>query len=151
MMQLRKVTTQDIDILYQWANDVEVRRNAFSTDPIEYSSHVKWFESKLNSSNCEMYILVKDNTPIGQIRLDYCGNLAYIDYSIQKDFRNQGYGSLILNLVEDKIIDNKYDNIVLVALVKKHNLASCERFIQNGYDTTEYSDYFEFRKKLNKG
>lgn len=46
---LRKVTKDDIMLLYNWANDNEVRKNAFNSNYIDINVHKKWFEDKLNS------------------------------------------------------------------------------------------------------
>ena len=56
-LYLKKVEPTDVDLLYQWANDSEVRKNAFHTEPILYENHVKWFANVLADASMYQYIL----------------------------------------------------------------------------------------------
>ena len=44
---LRKATIEDMDLLFQWANDPVVRKNSFSTAEISYEEHTKWYHNLL--------------------------------------------------------------------------------------------------------
>lgn len=41
---LRKVKIEDLEILFDWANDSLVRTNSFSTKSITISEHKAWFQ-----------------------------------------------------------------------------------------------------------
>lgn len=147
MQYLRKVNISDIDMLFQWANDKDVRNYAFNTKKIEYSVHKDWFINRYKSEQCSIFILMDNDDSIGQIRLDYKKEKAYIDYSIQKKYRNRGFGTLILKLVEKELI-KRNKNLTLVAQVKKENSSSINRFEKLGYLCSEYPSYFEFHKEI---
>lgn len=44
-LTLRKATKQDVKTLYDWANDIDVRLNAFNQKNIEREQHLLWFKN----------------------------------------------------------------------------------------------------------
>jgi hypothetical protein len=70
-LKLRKVTQEDCELLWQWANGSIVRAASFSSEPIAWEDHIKWFNNKLISPNCYQFIgLNNEDVAIGQIRFD---------------------------------------------------------------------------------
>lgn len=147
-MELQAVTIDDMDLIYQWVNEIECRKNSFQTDKIPYEEHVKWFQSKLESSHCDMFLCYKDGLPIGQIRLDYDGEQAYISYSVAKEERGKGYGTLLLRLVEQRMQKEVGKVSILLAKVKKENIASQKKFEQLGYKKTGKESYILYTKEI---
>lgn len=143
---LREVTKEDMMLLYEWANDKEVRNNAFQTHTIDIEEHKKWFEKRLESDFCSMYIYMVDNKPAGQIRLEYEGNRGTIDYSIDKNYRGKGYGKHILELAEQKVKQFRTDIVYLFGEVKKENMPSRKKFKELEYEEVEVIKYI---KKIN--
>ena len=128
---LRKVTKDDIMLLYNWANDNEVRKNAFNINYIYINVNKKWFEDKLNSERCDMFIYMYHSKPIGQVRVDYDEkDIGYIDYSVADGYRGYGHGKNIIHLVEREVA---YKVVCLIALVKEDNIASKLVFEKNLY------------------
>lgn len=140
MVFLRKAEKTDIDLLFTWANDPVVRNNSFITDPIPYEDHVKWFNKMMDDSNVIQFILVDEDIPIGQIRLNVYGEEAEIGYSIGSEFRENGYGHRILQLVVQEIKKNYPEINKLIAKVKPDNKASNLLFSKEGY-SMDYSCY----------
>lgn len=146
---LRKATWEDMDLLYQWANDVEVRKSAFHTEQIPYQEHVDWFGRVMADTAVWQYVLCEDSKPIGQIRLNIKGDTAWIDYSICSDKRGFGYGSTILRLMEQQLAADKISHIVkLAGQVKCGNTASAKTFEKCGYEKKELAAYIEYTKVL---
>jgi len=125
---LRKANKKDAELLFKWANDKAVRKNAINTEKINWENHLKWFKSKLQSNNAHLYILEKNKTPIGQIRIDKLNNYWIIDYSIDKNYRGLGYGKLIVKLLINLNKDKSF-----IAQVKKENIASISIFEKIGF------------------
>lgn len=141
---LRQVTEKDMDLLYEWANDVTVRANAFSTEQISYADHERWFASKLQDEDTKIYIYVCEEKPVGQIRIHMEGDEATIDYSIDARYRRQGHGKQMLKQLE-QIVQEQYPQIKsLLAQVKRENKASKSVFAAGGYE----EEYIAYRKKL---
>lgn len=144
-LYLREVEKNDMDLLFEWVNDPEVRNNAFNSEMIPYENHVKWFEIMYQRKDVYMFIMCnEDNTPIGQIRLNVEDDNAIIDYSIDGDIRGMGFGANMLWLVIEKIQKEIPEIKRLVGQVKHENAASARAFEKCGFFMEEKEDYIEF-------
>jgi len=144
-LSLRNVNAADVDLLYEWANDSEVRKNAFHPEPIPYENHVKWFAKTLADASVHQYILYKGETPIGQIRLNVADGEALIDYSIAAQYRGKGYGCRLLDLVKKQIVFDKISDVIkLTGQVKYKNTASARAFEKCGFAKREMPDYIQY-------
>lgn len=153
---LRNATKDDAELLFSWANDMDVRRNAFCQEEITWEEHAQWFGRKLRDENCRIYIAcikmtyMSDSTretekPIGQIRLDVEDGRAQIDYSIAAQMRGQGYGTAMLKEMEYAA---DADIRWFTAQVKKSNPASVRVFEKCGFTVTADRDgYVELEKE----
>ena len=146
-LYLREATIEDRVLLYEWANDPEVRNSSFKTDPIEYEEHCKWFERIFVDDKELQYILMDGREPVGQARLSISDEVAEIDYSVAPAKRGIGYGSVIINLLKQKVFEELPNVKKLIAKVKPKNIASIYCFENNQfkekYQKYEYnmSDY----------
>ncbi len=147
---LRRAKIEDVEILFDWVNETEVRRNSFRTEMIEYKDHLEWYKRSLLSPNIYIFILSNGVDNIGQVRIICSENSAEIDYSVDKKFRGKGYGKKIIELLIVYLNENNSDIKVLEAQVKKVNSKSNKVFICNGFRLTEESqdNYYIFRKIL---
>ena len=140
MQFLRKATMNDMDLIFEWANDPVVRSNSFNSEPITYENHVEWFNRIMADNNVLQFILIDDEIPVGQIRLNIEGAEAEIGYSIAADYRGKGYGRRILQLIVEEVEKNHPEIKTLVAKVKPDNMASKKLFESEGYEM-KYSCY----------
>lgn len=145
---LRPVQIDDMDLIYQWANESECRKNSFHMGKISYEEHRKWFRSKLVSRKCDMFVACREETPIGQIRLEYEGEKAIISYSVAKDERGKGYAGVLLQLVEQEVKKQQINISILEGLVKEHNVASQRTFEKIGYGRQKKDGCYCYSKKL---
>lgn len=134
---LRKVKWEDMDLLYAWANDKEVRQNSFSSEPIAYPIHQKWFREKMQEENSHLFILCQEQQNIGMLRLDMEGKKAVISYSIAAEYRNMSYGEKLIFLAEQKVRQSFPEIELLMAKVKADNQASNRIFVKSGYEKKE--------------
>lgn len=126
-LKLRKINKEDCKILFEWTNDPSVRKNAFNTEPVKWEEHQKWFATKLQNENDEIFLFLKDGEPVGQIRFEKEEDYWKLSYSIAKEHRGHGLGKelveLGLNEVQGKV----------KAWVKKDNPASLKVFDRIGF------------------
>jgi RimJ/RimL family protein N-acetyltransferase len=146
-LTLRKATIDDMDMLYKWANDAEVRKNAFNSEHIPYEDHIKWFNNIMKDDTVLQLILSDKTAPIGQLRLNIEDDKAYIDYSISPDKRGFGIGKAMISLLIKKLSDS--DNIcnnvkTLVGQVKYENPASARVFEKCGFTRYDKAEYIEY-------
>lgn len=152
IINLRKVNGNDINLLYEWANDALVRKNSFNSNEIPLETHKKWFANSIESDNRELFIGEINKQPIGQIRIDIEKNFAKIGYSIAKKYRGNGYGKYLIQelilFIRNNESLNKRINF-LIGDVKKSNIASCKIFETLGFTKKEIDGKNRYEKEIN--
>ncbi len=135
-LYLRPATVDDARLIFEWANDPEVRGNSFNTDDILWDDHLAWFNRTLADESTLLFILMKDDAPVGQVRLANSDKWQ-ISYSIASVYRGQGYGKLILQLAENELVVEGHGGEKLYAEVKMDNIASQKIFTGLDYWMSE--------------
>jgi RimJ/RimL family protein N-acetyltransferase len=132
-LRLRVVREEDGHLLWEWANDPQVRAAAFSSEPIPWEQHRVWFASKMRDPNCR--ILVAQNEQglaIGQFRVDWrTEEDGDIDVSLTSECRGAGYGAVLIDLGVSSVFAERGKH--LHAFVKIENQASRRAFEQAGF------------------
>ena len=135
MLNFRMADKKDVDLLFHWSNDKAVRENSYNQNIIEYTDHVRWFNERLNSDLCSIYIFNNEsNNPVGQVRLekDVEKKQAFIGIIVGPDNRGKGYSS---EMIEKSSLDflKQNPNYKILAYVMKKNNASYSMLIKAGY------------------
>jgi UDP-2,4-diacetamido-2,4,6-trideoxy-beta-L-altropyranose hydrolase len=133
-VRLRRVREDDCRLLWEWANDPEVRAVSFSSESIPWEAHLRWFNAKLGNSGC-LLLIAEDSAgvPIGQVRFDVVRkNEAVISVSVDRENRGKGFGSTIIRLASQKLCDLTEINVIH-AYIKQNNEASFRAFMKAGY------------------
>lgn len=132
-LTFRPALYEDIDLLFKWANDPEVRKASFSQDEVEYSTHREWFKKKIESDNCKILIFTLNSIPIGEVRFELNqDNSAELSILIEKNFRGEGFASNILGIASDFGINQIKINTIF-AHIKLENKRSLKAFHKAGY------------------
>ena len=148
MLRLRLATQEDCDLLFEWANDVECRKNSFSQEKIGYDTHVRWFCTRLQDEKSDLFLAIENATEVGMLRLDYKQNQAIISYSVAAQERQKGYGGEILRLAEVYVREHKENIQTLIGEVKKENVTSMHKFEELGYEKQECEECIKYTKRL---
>lgn len=141
---LRPATENDTELYFEWANDMEVRANAFNSEPIVFYDHKKWFSAKLKSNDCYLFVLEGKTGSVGQIRFDKDQDIWMIDYSIASEYRGQGFGKTIVEFGIKRLIELK-GQCKIGALVKDSNPASLKVFRKLGFDEFVKDKIYSFQ------
>lgn len=128
-LSFRKANIGDAELLFNWTNDLEVRNNSLNTNMIAWDEHLTWLNVKLSSESCQLYVFMYDNTPIGQLRLDFIEDYCIVNYSVDSNYRGRGYGAQMIKVLVSDIASN----CLLKALVKSENLGSIKVFERAGF------------------
>ena len=133
-IQLRPAEADDATFLFQWANDPDVRKMSLSPDPILWESHQRWFNAKLASDACWMFVAVdKAGQPVGQIRFDVTEEgCAEVDVHTDPDRRGQGIGLQLILLGVQRLLENSSIDTV-TALIQCDNAGSRKAFERAGF------------------
>jgi UDP-2,4-diacetamido-2,4,6-trideoxy-beta-L-altropyranose hydrolase len=151
-LKLRRVRAEDRQMLWEWANDPEVRAASFSSDPIPWETHVAWFAEKIGGevkvgleepSSGNSLLLIGENygVPVGQIRFDVRQDKEWeVDVSIEKAKRGCGLASELIRqgveVLEKHVVSETNRDFRVHALVKAMNVASVKAFEQAGFKHT---------------
>lgn len=126
-LSLRDAKSTDIDLYFEWVNDPDGRANAIITNLISYEEHCIWFNRKLKSEGCFLWVLETKGIPIGQIRFEIEGQYVILSYFIDRNYRGRGFGMSIVRLGIYKLLQIDR-NLQIKAVVRKGNEASCKIF-----------------------
>lgn len=132
-IRLRAVQESDCRLLWEWANDPQLRTAAFSSSPIPWDQHQTWFARTMRDPECS--ILVAEDPggrAVGQFRVDWRSDQdGEIDVSVASQFRGSGYGAVLIDLGATSVLVKKGKR--LHAFVKVENQASRRAFEQAGF------------------
>ena len=141
-MNYQKATNDHLVFLWSLRNDLVTNKYSLVSGKVSFSEHKKWFLQNKK----KIYILANNNEPIGQIRLEKDKSDVLIDYAVAKNYRNKGYGSM---LIKDCLKNN--DNVQnFKAIVHKKNIASINIFKKLNFKIEEYiknKKFYLFSKK----
>jgi len=143
--RLDPVGLDDACLLWEWANDPEVRRHSFHPEPIPWENHLGWLRSRLAEPDSKFFIArTSSGEAIGQIRLQaQSPGQALIHLSAAPTWRGRGAGARMLQLAESAGFRR------LHARVKQDNTASLRMFEAAGFERMDENDgACQFQKNL---
>lgn len=70
MVELRTITSSDLNILYEWRNNKHIISLSASQNPVTFIEHSEWFNNIISGTTTKIFIILNDRVPIGQIRFD---------------------------------------------------------------------------------
>lgn len=96
ILNLRQALEEDAMTYFNWVNEPNVRENSFQSETIELEEHLNWFNKRIRSLTSFFFIAEISYKPCGQIRFDVEDNLAYVDISIDSNYRGQRIAPTII-------------------------------------------------------
>ena len=131
--RLRRTQPEDVDLLWQWANDADVRAASFSSNVITQERHREWFSTKLTDPNAVVLLAMDaNNSPAGVVRFDIEGQRALMSISLARGFRGKGYGKTVVELAVRELFQSTTATAI-DAYVKPMNDVSLHLFAQSGF------------------
>jgi UDP-2,4-diacetamido-2,4,6-trideoxy-beta-L-altropyranose hydrolase len=97
-LRLRPAQPADARLFHEWVNDAEVRRQSLRTEHVDWPAHLAWFEARLADGASRLFVLEAGDLPVGQIRFEFEGREARINYSVDALFRGRGWGRALVVL-----------------------------------------------------
>lgn len=132
-LRLRPATEGDSHLLWEWANDSQVRAASFSSEPISWNAHIEWFTQKLHEQGCWIWIAeVDEKQPVGQVRVDAQSAEPEIHISVAKGWRGHGLASQLIRQATQSFLESERRNR-LHAYIKPDNMASLRAFEKEGF------------------
>ncbi|MBU3131228.1 GNAT family N-acetyltransferase [Clostridium gasigenes] len=139
---MRRVEKKDFEVLFKWRNDEDVIKNSREGKGKNLEEFTKWFESEMNNKFSYMFILENKNEYIGQINFEIVKGESVINYSVDKNFRNRGFGKELVKYIEEFIYDNLEEVKKIAAYINTSNTSSIKIFESLGYTREIDGKYF---------
>ncbi|HEY9691119.1 MAG TPA: UDP-2,4-diacetamido-2,4,6-trideoxy-beta-L-altropyranose hydrolase [Oculatellaceae cyanobacterium] len=142
VLRLRAICEDDCHLLWEWANDPEVRKASFNSDFIPWKQHINWFTDKLNDPNYYIFIAIdQKNQLIGQVRFHIFNHQqAEVGISVAAAHRGYGYSSILIKTAVEKFY--KHTKIPTIhAYIKQHNYASIKAFEKANFQKIDLANY----------
>ncbi|MCW7493162.1 GNAT family N-acetyltransferase [Leptospira sp. 2 VSF19] len=148
---VRPATEDDCKLVFDWANEPEVRNASFHSEKIEWPEHTSWFLQKLKNPNSLILIFEVDGSSAGQIRFDknIDEDFFLISFLIDKKFRGNSLGKDLIAKGIDYLVTKMPTPLLCVGFVKKDNIASQRAFLKNEFQLVSESDVsLKFEKTI---
>ena len=153
-LTFRAASEEDCDWWLELRNEASVRENSFDTGIIDKDTHSKWFSAKLADPDEKLYVFMKGDSRVGQLRLSKSGDDALVSYAVCSEARGMGVGTAMIaracELAARELAGS--DGLMLKAEVKADNKASARIFEKCGFErsVSENGD-MAFRKPVAGG
>ena len=147
-LKFERAQQKDADLLFKWINDASVRAQSLSNHIITHTEHTSWFSKKLEDKNCYLYIVHKNDKPVGMIRFDVNDDECMISYLVDAVQRGEGVGAEIINKGIKKFVNESTFRGVICATVKTSNPASIKIFKRQGFERENDNNDLIYFKKL---
>ena len=132
IIAVRHAIVDDSLDLWHWRNDDLTRKMAINNDYIDYQNHKEWFNNRINSDDCKIYIGIYQDNKIGMVRFDLIENdSAKVSINLNYEFRGMKLSEDLLRVSIREFIKKK--KIKLIAEIIPENIASTKIFERNNF------------------
>lgn len=131
--------------IVEWAENSESRSRLNEMKALDN-------ECQFNEKNEKLFFLVADTNKLcygyAILKLDKIAELKKI--FIEPKFRNNGYGTILLNNVINWLIKNNYDEVIVKNHKKMNNFLEKQKFLknENGYELNNLMEYKKQEKTM---
>lgn len=137
-LELRPVSWDDVDLLFEWANDPVVRAMAFSNAPITRGDHENWLQARLTGGSGPHWIATLNGKPIGQVRFDGRGDDYEISVNLAKGARGLRLAAPLIIAGSRALVAETHGKATCYAQIKTSNRASLAAFEVANYTSAGY-------------
>ncbi|WP_373515396.1 UDP-2,4-diacetamido-2,4,6-trideoxy-beta-L-altropyranose hydrolase [Persicitalea sp.] len=131
-LQVRRATIGDMRTYFDWANELETRKNSLNQSPISWSRHRAWFTDRIADPGFAFYLFCLNDISVGQVRFGLVGGEATVSYSVDARYRGLGLGREMLSQAVARLVEET-DAVNVKGVVKDDNPASLATFEKIGF------------------
>ena len=105
---IRLATLADLALMHEWVNaDDSLKWKKDTKHKISKEEHAEWFQSRLADPVTQIWIILDDDAPSGQVRLEKKGDLVYAVIIRTKNFLLRKNGLKIKFFTNSVVLLNK--------------------------------------------
>jgi perosamine synthetase len=139
-LRLRPATTDDAGRVFAWRNDPWIIARGASGAAVSWEAHASWFAETVAGERRRMFIVLEDETPIGQVRFDrIAGRGCEVSIYLVREHTGRGLGVQALDTAVAEIF-RTWDVDAVVAWVRRDNPASLAAFEKAAFQRTRGED-----------
>jgi UDP-2,4-diacetamido-2,4,6-trideoxy-beta-L-altropyranose hydrolase len=146
---LRPAVKNDLDLIFSWQSNPQIRQYFRNNEPVTYEEHCKWFNQAIINNKYQFYIITYEKNSIGMVRLDNILEQAVeISILISPEFQGKNIAAIALT----KIIKKNPLNTIY-AYIDINNIASHKLFQKANFTQVSDVSYRLFPAEIiyNKG
>ena len=128
----RPAELSDLELFFALRNAPENRVWFFKSGEVALGAHTRWFASRLESPDCEMFVAELAELPIAVVRFDFEGSVATTSIMLEPALHGRGLGAQVLN-IGIAALSARRRTAAIVAEVKAGNTASLKLFGAAGF------------------
>ena len=143
-MLIRDADMSDVKDIFDWRNDFFSRSMSVNMLTVGLKDHIDWYERSLKDPLRRLYVGIIEDTKVGVVRFDRNPDADISELSINLNplLRGKGYGfTLLFDCI--KLYEQK-NGVVLLAKIKKENLASLHIFGKCQFLRNKEDEYFYY-------
>ncbi|WP_338875977.1 GNAT family N-acetyltransferase [Spirosoma sp. SC4-14] len=147
MLTYRKAQPSDVQLYFDWANDLETRQQSFNSREIPLETHTAWFTKKLTDPDA-LLLLFEDeqHKAVGQVRFERKHETdmpaeIIVGVSVDARVRGQGFASQIITQ-GCEACKEQWGAVTIHAYIKADNQGSVRSFQKAGFKFSHGSGKF---------
>jgi spore coat polysaccharide biosynthesis predicted glycosyltransferase SpsG len=146
-IQVRRARREDAKLLFRWANDATTRASSFSSEAVEWATHIRWLDDRLVDPRTLLYIGSTTGGDVGQVRFDL-HETPEVSVSVAPEHRGVMLGGLLLEAGLEQLALTVGPSDVM-ARVKEGNVASRRLFEDAGFEVEDvHSGVVRYRRPV---
>ena len=131
---LRIANKSDSEKIFKLSNEDNVRENSINPDKITWKNHLTWLNDTLKSKDSLVLVGMDNNDQfIGQVYYKIENNKAFINISIDEDYRGMDLAAPIINKSTEVLFAQQNQIETILAYIKEINIPSLKAFEQAGF------------------
>ena len=132
-LRLRPADLNDAERVFEWRNRPEIVALSSSRRPVSWGEHQAWFGDAVRDENRRVFIVLRDDTPIGQVRFDRLGaEECEVSIYLLAEHTGRGLGTMALR-IGCRTIFRTWPVARIVAFVRRENVRSLQAFGKAGF------------------
>ena len=140
LVDLRPVEASDAELLFGWANDARTRAASFSSERIDWETHVTWLDARLRSATDRLWIGSHSGEVLGLVRFDApATGCADIGVTVAPASRGVGWAAPLIDAGVRRVFATGMVNEV-IARIRPENEASIRAFESADFEHRASSD-----------
>jgi RimJ/RimL family protein N-acetyltransferase len=139
-VSLRHAVESDVQLTFEWVNDKSTRENSFSSEPIPFETHKKWWKAKMDDKNSLYLIAEIKGQPAGIVRFDKKedSDNYTIGINIGCSYRGLGLSHELLKRAWSSFFD--IHDASVEAYIKQENIPSIKSFEKAGFQLVKETE-----------